>query len=463
MPRKFDANRLRCAPGDVAFTFVARAVAGVPQRLAQAACTLRRGDREAAPEPRGTWLDAAYPPFGDGARLVEAYLDDMDAGRSIHPKSEHTWPQAHKVDFVRRAGCGDFAFIGTMEPRGTRTQLASVSAESTNASCTVDALCVYTDAVTSYEIDVAAGETQTVFTIAAGQERTWIQLDATGDIDLKLATSDGVVLLDYGTGTNWADSLTEFTYAGMTFEFCVDGCDADITVGPYYDGSSYNVVGDASYYDSTSTWRAATEDLVVSVVSSGSGPPPEKADGQDDHATGTLSVLYDCPGTCCTCAAAGAALTFFPSPAPAAVGRAVHVQAVSRDEGAFRDPAAAPGGGADDDADDRGADGRPSPRPTMVRPSAAPSTSAPSWLRRRRPRPGDRGARRRSGDDADDRGADVLAPHDGAAVGRAVHVRAVLRVGAAVRDPDDRGAGGGGASDDADDSGASGAPSRAPR
>ncbi|KAH8056332.1 voltage-gated chloride channel [Aureococcus anophagefferens] len=115
MPRKFDANRLRCAPGDVAFTFVREPSRTFLSGLAQAACTLRRGDREAAPEPRGTWLDAAYPPFGDGARLVEAYLDDMDAGRSIHPKSEHTWPQAHKVDFVRRAGCGDFAFIGTME------------------------------------------------------------------------------------------------------------------------------------------------------------------------------------------------------------------------------------------------------------------------------------------------------------------------------------------------------------
>ena len=130
------------------------------------------------------------------------------------------------------------------------------------------------------------------------------------------ATSDGVVLLDYGTGTNWADSLTEFTYAGMTFEFCVDGCDADITVGPYYDGSSYNVVGDASYYDEYLYLEdAATEDLVVSVVSSGSGPPPEKADGRDDHATGTLSVLYDCPGTCCECAAA----TFAPSPVPSGV------------------------------------------------------------------------------------------------------------------------------------------------
>ncbi|KAK7241711.1 hypothetical protein SO694_00070186 [Aureococcus anophagefferens] len=304
-----------------------------------------------------------------------------------------------------------FVLRGSTPQIQTRTQLASVSAESTNASCTVDALCVYTDAVTSYEIDVAAGETQTVFTIAAGQERTWIQLDATGDIDLKLATSDGVVLLDYGTGTNWADSLTEFTYAGMTFEFCVDGCDADITVGPYYDGSSYNVVGDASYYDEYLYLEdAATEDLVVSVVSSGSGPPPEKADGQDDHATGTLSVLYDCPGTCCTCAAAGAALTFFPSPAPSptpttatpttAAPTTTPPTAVSRDEGAVRDPddRDPDGGEADDDADDRGADGRPVP-----------------------------------------------APHDSAAVGRAVHVRAVhvravVGNGAAVRDPDDRGA-----------------------
>ena len=118
---------------------------------------------------------------------------------------------------------------------------------------------------------------------------------------MKLATSDGVVLLDYGTGTNWADSLTEFTYAGMTFEFCVDGCDADITVGPYYDGSSYNVVGSSSYYNEYVYVDRATEDLVVSAVGYGSG-------------TGTLSVLFDCPGTCCTCAAA----TFAPSPAPSA-------------------------------------------------------------------------------------------------------------------------------------------------
>ena len=252
-----------------------------------------------------------------------------------------------------------FVLRGSTPQIQTRTQLASVSAESTNASCTVDALCVYTDAVTSYEIDVAAGEMQTVFTIPAGQERTWIQLDATGDIDLKLATSDGVVLLDYGTGTNWADSLTEFTYAGMTFEFCVDGCDADITVGPYYDGSSYNVVGDASYYDEYLYLEdAATEDLVVSVVSSGSGPPPEKADGRDDHATGTLSVLYDCPGTCCTCAAAGAALTFFPSPAPSATPTTATPTTAA--------PTTTPPTVA------------PSPRPTIVPPSVAPSTSRPS-------------------------------------------------------------------------------------
>ncbi|KAH8081087.1 DNA binding protein [Aureococcus anophagefferens] len=133
----------------------------------------------------------------------------------------------------------------------------------------------------------------------ADDRRTWIQLDATADIDLKLETSDGVVLLDYSTATNWANSLTEYTYAGMTFDFCVDGCDEDITVGPYYDGSSYDVVGSSSYFNEYVYVDRATEDLVVSAVGYGSG-------------TGTLSVLYDCPGTCCTCAAATSA----PSPAP---------------------------------------------------------------------------------------------------------------------------------------------------
>ncbi|KAH8096184.1 DNA binding protein [Aureococcus anophagefferens] len=167
-------------------------------------------------------------------------------------------------------------------------------------TCTVDPVfCVYTDAVTAYAVDVVQGETQEVFAIPASQRRTWIQLDATADIDLKLETSGGVVLLDYSTGTNWANSLTEYTYAGMTFDFCVDGCDEDITVGPYYDGSSYDVVGSSSYFNEYVYVDRATEDLVVSAVGYGSG-------------TGTLSVLFDCPGTCCTCAAATSA----PSPAP---------------------------------------------------------------------------------------------------------------------------------------------------
>ncbi|KAH8057387.1 hypothetical protein JL721_9767 [Aureococcus anophagefferens] len=186
-------------------------------------------------------------------------------------------------------------------------------------TCTVDPVfCVYTDAVTAYAVDVVQGETQHVSAIPATQRHTWIQLNATVDIDFKLETSDGVVLLDYSTGTNWANSLTEYTYSGMTFDFCVDGCDEDITVGPYYDGSSYDVVGSSSYYNEYVYVDRATEDLVVSAVGYGSG-------------TGTLSVLFDCPGTCCTCAAA----TFAPSPAPSATPTT-----------------AAPTTGGDDDADD---------------------------------------------------------------------------------------------------------------
>ena len=189
----------------------------------------------------------------------------------------------------------------TAAPSASQPPSAAPSVAPT--TCTVDPVfCVYTDAVTAYAVDVVQGETQQVFAIPATQRRTWIQLDATADIDLKLETSDGIVLLDYSTGTNWASSLTEYTYAGMTFEFCVDGCDEDITVGPYYDGSSYNVVGSSSYYNEYVYVDRATEDLIVSAVGYGSG-------------TGTLSVLYDCPGTCCECAAA----TFAPSPVPSGV------------------------------------------------------------------------------------------------------------------------------------------------
>ena len=101
----------------------------------------------------------------------------------------------------------------TAAPSASQPPSAAPSVAPT--TCTVDPVfCVYTDAVTAYAVDVVVGETQQVFAIPASQRRTWIQLNATADIDLKLETSDGVVLLDYSTGTNWANSLTEYTYAG---------------------------------------------------------------------------------------------------------------------------------------------------------------------------------------------------------------------------------------------------------
>ena len=70
------------------------------------------------------------------------------------------------------------------------------------------AACEYTDAVTTYAVNVQEGETQQLFAIPATQQRTWIQLDATADIDLKLETSAGVVLLDFPSRTNWANEMT---------------------------------------------------------------------------------------------------------------------------------------------------------------------------------------------------------------------------------------------------------------
>ena len=112
---KFDAYELRCDAGDVPFTFVREPSETFLSGLKQAACTMTPEARAATPEPRGDWIDAAAAASDDGARLLELYLDDMDAGRSIHYKSEHTWPQVHKIDFLKRAGCPAFAFIGRME------------------------------------------------------------------------------------------------------------------------------------------------------------------------------------------------------------------------------------------------------------------------------------------------------------------------------------------------------------
>ena len=145
------------------------------------------------------------------------------------------------------------------------------------------AACEYTDAVTTYAVNVAEGETQQLFAIPATQQRTWIQLDATADIDLKLETSAGVVLLDFPSRTNWANEMTVYTYNGMTFDFCVDGCTYTLTAGPYYDGKTYTLTGSSSYRSEyIYVDGATTEDLVLSAVGHAAG-------------SGTVSILYDCP------------------------------------------------------------------------------------------------------------------------------------------------------------------------
>ena len=99
-----------------------------------------------------------------------------------------------------------------------------------------------------------------------------VQLDATGDVDMKVETASGETLLsgrgkDNGRGTNWdASALTTYEYEGMTLQFCVDGCDADIVAGPYSDGVSHDVVGAASYASEYVFVDHATEALVATGV-----------------------------------------------------------------------------------------------------------------------------------------------------------------------------------------------------
>ena len=99
--------------------------------------------------------------------------------------------------------------------------------------------------------------------IPATQRRIFIQLNASADVDLKLETYDGILLLDYDTSMNWGDTLTDFEYDGMTFKFCVDGCAANITIGPYADGSTYDVTGGPSYRNEFLYVENANTDLVV--------------------------------------------------------------------------------------------------------------------------------------------------------------------------------------------------------
>ena len=71
-------------------------------------------------------------------------------------------------------------------------------------------------------------------------------------MDLYLEAADGTVLLKF----NWDSSVhwdlsfsTTWSYEGMTFTACVDGCVDRMTAGPYFDGREYDLSGVVSFSD----------------------------------------------------------------------------------------------------------------------------------------------------------------------------------------------------------------------
>jgi hypothetical protein len=93
---------------------------------------------------------------------------------------------------------------------------------------------------------------QLVTVIPAHKEKVYIELSADSDLDLYLEAADGTVLLryDYWNSVHWNFIYAlRWRYHDMTFTSCVDGCTYSMEIGPYYDNSSYTLMGNPSYSD----------------------------------------------------------------------------------------------------------------------------------------------------------------------------------------------------------------------
>jgi hypothetical protein len=142
----------------------------------------------------------------------------------------------------------------------------------------------------TFDVNVQTGVEQRLLNVSAGQARVYIRIDSSADVDLRMQTASGTLLLDYDSMINFGDTFKSVnTTEGSFFDVCVDACDVGMTVGPFYDGSTYDVVADYSYSNEYVYIEYAAEDLIVSSIGYGSG-------------VATVSLLYDCPDACCSCA-----------------------------------------------------------------------------------------------------------------------------------------------------------------
>ena len=110
-------------------------------------------------------------------------------------------------------------------------------------------------------------------------------MDADSDLDLKLSAADGTVLLEYNPSVHW--SLSEkitFSYHGIGFESCVDGCSASKTL-VYHDNTTFVLTGSASYNSEWLYINETSEELLLEIEAYETG-------------AGTVYWLWDCPEEC---------------------------------------------------------------------------------------------------------------------------------------------------------------------
>jgi len=176
-----------------------------------------------------------------------------------------------------------------------------------------DPVCVYTPEPVVFETSLqppaARGRpSSTRIVLPRSARKVFVRVNASSlDVDLHLETWDGTVLVSYEENVNWdqnAASQGEHDGVGKIIA-CVDGCRENVTVGPY-DGKTFTMYGDASYSNEYVYVEDSLTELSLVVQS---------YDANGGNAT--LTVLYDCPASCCECAAVENPLgEYWPTRAP---------------------------------------------------------------------------------------------------------------------------------------------------
>ena len=139
-------------------------------------------------------------------------------------------------------------------------------------------------------IEVVKGATEFITTIPVGKKQVFIEVDADADFDMKVTAADGeggstTVLLEYSPNVHWSfTAKTAFSYNGMEFEACVDGCTESKKL-VYHDNTTFRLIGSASYSSEWLFINTATEELTLEIEGYQGG-------------SGTVYWLWDCPDDC---------------------------------------------------------------------------------------------------------------------------------------------------------------------